>query len=61
MAIRHVMRHQKLLVGINVAEAAVRDAIASSNLVMELPTRSNLISIIVRAFRSGMKLCLIAD
>jgi hypothetical protein len=47
MAIRNIMRHQKLLFRINVAKAAVRDAISASYLVVKLPTWSNLISIIV--------------
>jgi hypothetical protein len=49
MAIGNIMRHQKLLVGINIAETAVRDAIASSNLVVELSTRTDLIAVVVRA------------
>ena len=49
MAIGNIMRHQKLLFGINIAETAVRDAVASSNLMVELSARSDLIAVVVSA------------
>lgn len=49
VSVGDIMRHKKLLVSVDVAEASISDTVASSYFVMKLSIRSDFISIVVRA------------